>query len=181
MSTDFKSILVENRVFPPSADFQSKARISSMDEYKKLWQESIDQPEVFWSREASELSWQKPWGQVLDWQPPFAKWFVDAKVNVCENCVDRHLLNGRKNKAAIIWEGEPGDTRTITYQQLHYEVCRFANVLITQGVKVGDRVLIYMPMVPEAAIAMLACARIGAVHNVVFGGFSSESIKDRHR
>jgi acetyl-CoA synthetase len=179
MSTDFKSILVENRVFPPSADFQSKARISSMDEYKKLWQESIDQPEVFWSREASELSWQKPWGQVLDWQPPFAKWFVDAKVNVCENCVDRHLLNGRKNKAAIIWEGEPGDTRTITYQQLHYEVCRFANVLVTQGVKVGDRVLIYMPMVPEAAIAMLACARIGAVHNVVFGGFSSESIKDR--
>ncbi|MEI6534910.1 MAG: acetate--CoA ligase, partial [Verrucomicrobiaceae bacterium] len=179
MSTDFKSILVENRVFPPPDAFKSKARISSMEEYKKLYAESINSPDTFWAREASELKWQKKWDQVLDWQPPFAKWFIGAKINVCENCVDRHLETSRKNKAAIIWEGEPGETRTLTYQELHHEVCRFANVLLSQGVKMNDRVLIYMPMVPEAAIAMLACARIGAVHSVVFGGFSSESIKDR--
>ncbi len=179
MSTDFKSLQVENRIFPPSAEFKAKARISSMDEYKKLYDESINSPDTFWAREASELKWQKTWDQVLDWQPPFAKWFVGAKVNVCENCVDRHLETPRKNKPAIIWEGEPGDTRTLTYQELHHEVCRFANVLLSQGVKINDRVLIYMPMVPEAAIAMLACARIGSVHSVVFGGFSSESIKDR--
>ena len=179
MSTDFKSLQVENRIFPPSAEFKAKARISSMDEYKKLYDESINSPDTFWAREASELKWQKKWDKVLDWQPPIAQWFVGAKVNVCENCVDRHLETARKNKAAIIWEGEPGDTRTLTYQELHHEVCRFANVLLSQGVKINDRVLIYMPMVPEAAIAMLACARIGAVHSVVFGGFSSESIKDR--
>ncbi len=179
MSTDFKSLQVENRIFPPSAEFKAKARISSMDEYKKLYAESINSPDTFWAREASELKWQKTWDRVLDWQPPIAQWFVGAKVNICENCVDRHLETARKNKAAIIWEGEPGDTRTLTYQELHHEVCRFANVLLGQGVKINDRVLIYMPMVPEAAIAMLACARIGAVHSVVFGGFSSESIKDR--
>ena len=178
MSTDFKSLQIENRVFPPSAEFQAKARISSMDEYKKLHAESLNSPDTFWAREASELKWQAPWSKVLDWQPPFAKWFVDAKVNVSENCVDRHL-ESRGDKVAILWEGEPGDTRSITYKQLHTEVCTFANVLKAKGIQAGDRVLIYMPMVPEAAIAMLACARIGAVHSVVFGGFSAESIKDR--
>jgi acetyl-CoA synthetase len=179
MSTDFKSVLVENRIFEPSEEFKSKARISSMEEYQKLWKESVDQPDVFWAREASDLQWQQPWEKVLDWQAPYAKWFVGAKLNVAENCVDRHVANGRKDKVAILWEGEPGDSRSITYGELQVEVNKFANVLKARGVKTGDRVLIYMPMVPEAAIAMLACARIGAVHNVVFGGFSSESIKDR--
>jgi acetyl-CoA synthetase len=179
MSTDFKSVLVENRVFEPSADFKSKARISSMEQYQQLWKESVEQPDVFWGREASELKWQQPWEKVLDWQPPYAKWFTGAKLNVSENCVDRHVEAGKKDKIAILWEGEPGDSRSITYGELQEEVSRFANVLKSRGVKAGDRVLIYMPMVPEAAVAMLGCARIGAVHNVVFGGFSSESIKDR--
>ncbi|MDE0826426.1 MAG: acetate--CoA ligase [Akkermansiaceae bacterium] len=179
MSQKIESHLVENRVFKPSKEFSKAARISSMAQYKRLYKESIDKPATFWAREAKELVWQKPWKKVLDWKAPFAKWFVGAKVNVCENCVDRHLDGPRRNKAAIIWEGEPGEKRTLTYQQLHREVCRFANVLEARGVKAKERVLIYMPMVPEAAIAMLACARIGAVHNVVFGGFSAESIIDR--
>ena len=178
-TSNFQSVTKESRVFPPSAEFSKKARISSMAQYKKLYNESIKSPDTFWAREASELTWQTKWKKVCEWKPPFAKWFVGGKLNVAENCVDRHLTNGRKNKAAIIWEGEPGDTRTITYQQLHYEVCKFANVLKAHGTKAKDRVLIYMPMIPEAAIAMLACARIGATHSVVFGGFSSESIKDR--
>ncbi len=179
MSTDFKSILQEHRVFPPSKEFQAKAHISSMEEYKKLHAESVNDPDTFWARQAEELQWQKKWDKVLDWQPPFAKWFVGGKINVAENCVDRHAKSSRKDKPAIVWEGEPGDTRTLTYAQLQEEVCRFANVLKAQGVEAGDRVLIYMPMVPEAAVAMLGCARIGAVHSVVFGGFSAESIKDR--
>ena len=166
-------------IHKPSKEFSSKARIPSMAAYKKLYKESIDKPEKFWAREAKELLWQKPWTKVLDWKPPFAKWFDGGKLNVCENCVDRHAVGPRKNKAAIIWEGEPGDRRVITFGQLHKEVCRFANVLEKNGIKKNDRVLIYMPMVPEAAIAMLACARIGAVHNVVFGGFASEAILDR--
>ncbi|MEO1856788.1 MAG: acetate--CoA ligase, partial [Rubritalea sp.] len=160
-------------------EFSKKARISSMAQYRRMYRESIEKPASFWAREAKELHWQKRWKKVLDWNPPFAKWFTGARINVAENCVDRHLTNGRKNKAAIIWEGEPGDKRTITYQQLQREVCRMANILLGKGVKSKDRVLIYMPMVPEATIAMLACARIGAVHSIVFGGFSSESIKDR--
>ena len=179
MSNNFKSVLVEKRVFKPNAEFSKKARISSMAQYKKMHAESLKHPDKFWAREASELLWQKKWTKVLQWKAPFAKWFVGGKLNVAENCVDRHLTTHRKNKAAIIWEGEPGDSRTITYAQLHREVCQFANVLKAQGVKPKDRVLIYMPMVPEAAVAMLACARIGATHSVVFGGFSSESIKDR--
>ena len=166
-------------VHKPSKGFSSKARISSMAEYKKLYQKSIAKPEAFWANEAKELTWQKKWSKVLDWKEPFAKWFDGGKINVCENCVDRHATGTRKNKAAIIWEGEPGDKRIITYGQLQKDVCRFANVLLKNGVKSKDRVLIYMPMVPEAAIAMLACARIGAVHNVVFGGFAAESIVDR--
>jgi len=174
-----ESHLVENRVFKPSREFSKAARIGDMAEYRKLYKQSIDNPEKFWGKQAAKLTWQKEWTEVLKWKPPFAKWFVGGKLNASENCLDRHLTNGRRNKAAIIWEGEPGEKRTLTYHQLHREVCKFANVLKRNAVKKGDRVLIYMPLVPEAAIAMLACARIGAVHSVVFGGFSSESIKDR--
>jgi acetyl-CoA synthetase len=150
-----------------------------MSAYKKLYKESIEKPDKFWAREAKELDWRKKWDKVLDWKAPFAKWFVGGKLNVCENCVDRHAKGARANKAAIIWEGEPGDKRVITYAQLHRDVCRFANVLEQHGVKAGDRVLIYLPMIPEAVVSMLACARIGAVHTVVFGGFASEAIVDR--
>jgi acetyl-CoA synthetase len=166
-------------IHPPPAEFAAKARIGSMAAYRKLYKESIENPESFWAREASELVWRTPWERVLDWKPPYAKWFLGGKLNVAENCVDRHAAGPRKNKAAIIWEGEPGDRRVITYRQLHREVCRCANMLEKNGIRSKDRVLIYMPMVPEAAIAMLACARIGAVHSVVFGGFASEAIADR--
>jgi acetyl-CoA synthetase len=166
-------------VHKPSKEFSKKARIPSMEVYRKMYKESIDSPKDFWANEAKELTWRKKWKKVLEWDAPYAKWFDGGKLNVCENCVDRHALGARKNKAAIIFEGEPGDKRVITYGELHKEVCRFANVLEAQGVKEGDRVLIYMPMVPEAAIAMLSCARIGAVHSVVFGGFAAEAILDR--
>src|SRR5256884_762059 len=146
-----------------------------------MYRESIRQPAKFWTREAKELVWRAPWKKVLEWKPPFAKWFVGGKLNVSENCLDRHLEGPRRNKAAIIWEGEPGDARALTYQQLHREVCRFANGLRSLGVVQGDRVAIYMPMIAEAAIAMLACARIGAVHSVVFGGFSAEALGERIR
>ena len=179
MSQKIESHLQEDRVFLSSAEFSAQARISSLAQYKKLYRQSIQQPDVFWSKEASELCWRKPWSQVLDWKAPFARWFVGGKLNVAENCVDRHARSHRRNKAAIIFEGEPGDQRVITYAQLEREVNRFANVLEKQGVKSKDRVLIYMPMIPEAAIAMLACARIGAIHSVVFGGFSADSIVDR--
>jgi acetyl-CoA synthetase len=179
MSQNIESHLVENRLFPPSKEFSKKARIKSMAQYREMYRESIEKPDKFWAREASELLWQKKWTKVLDWKIPFAKWFVGGKLNVSENCLDRHLEGARRNKAAIIWEGEPGEKRTLTYQQLHHEVCKFANVLKRNRIKKGDRVIIYMPLIPEAAIAMLACTRIGAVHSVVFGGFSAESIKDR--
>ncbi len=179
MSTHIESHLVEKRVFKPSKEFVKGARIRSLAEYKKIYAESIKSPEKFWAKQAADLLWRKKWTKVLDWRPPFAKWFVGAKLNVAENCLDRHLSGPRRNKAAIIWEGEPGERRVLTYQQLHREVCVFANILKRNGCKKGDRVLIYLPHIPEAAIAMLACARIGAVHSVVFGGFSSESIKDR--
>lgn len=166
-------------VHKPSKAFSKKARISSLKAYEKLYQHSIKKPEKFWAAEAKELVWQKPFSKVLSGQAPEVQWFLGGKINVAENCVDRHAKGSRANKAAIIWEGEPGDQRTITYAQLHREVCKFANVLLARGVKSKDRVLIYLPMIPEAAIAMLACARIGAVHNVVFGGFASEAILDR--
>ncbi len=163
----------------PSKSFSRDARIGSMSAYDELYKQSIEKPEKFWAREAKELTWQKPFCEVLKWKAPDARWFLGGKLNVAENCVDRHALGPRKNKAAIIWEGEPGDKRVITYAQLHRDVCKFSNVLLARGVKAGDRILIYMPMIPEAAVAMLACARIGAVHNVVFGGFASEAILDR--
>ena len=174
-----ESHLQEERVFTAPETFSQAARIPSLERYRELYRQSIDDPESFWATEAGELLWQQKWDRVLEWDPPLAKWFLGGKINVSENCVDRHRRGGRRNKAAIIWEGEPGDTRTLTYEQLHRQVCRFANVLVNNGVRTGDRVIIYMPMVPEAAVAMLACARIGAVHSVVFGGFSAESIRDR--
>ncbi len=179
MHDNIESHLVEKRVFKPARDFSRTARIKSLGQYRRMYRESMRQPAKFWAREASELVWRAKWKKVFEWKAPFAKWFVGGKLNISENCLDRHLTGPRRNKAAIIWEGEPGDRRTLTYQQLHREVCRFANVLKRNKIKKGDRVIIYLPNIPEAAIAMLACARIGAVHSVVFGGFSSESIRDR--
>jgi acetyl-CoA synthetase len=180
MSSNIKSVLQEDRSFEPSSDFTSKALIGSMEDYERLYRESIDDPETFWGERAKEmLPWMKPFDRVLEWNPPFAKWFVGGKTNVSVACVDRHVSTWRKNKAALIWEGEPGEVRTLTYGQLHAEVTKAANVLLSLGVSMGDRVAIYLPMIPEAAIAMLACARIGATHTVVFGGFSADALRDR--
>jgi acetyl-CoA synthetase len=173
------SVLKEERVFAPSPEFSARAHIKSFEEYERLAREAADDPEGFWGRMAGEVEWFEKWSRVLEWNPPFAKWFVGGKLNISHNCLDRHLRTWRKNKAAIVWEGEPGDARVLTYQDLHREVCKFANVLKDQGVRMGDRVAIYMPMIPELAIAMLACARIGAIHSVVFGGFSAESLAGR--
>lgn len=183
--TNITSVLNEHRVFPPGEEFVRAARINSMEQYRKLYDESIQSPEKFWARQArTELVWFKPWKKVLRWKRPFAEWFVGGQLNVSFNCLDRHLGTAAANKAALIWEGEPaggqpGEERVLTYKQLHREVCRFANVLKRHGLQKGDRAIIYLPMVPEAAIAMLACARIGAVHSVVFGGFSAQSVADR--
>jgi acetyl-CoA synthetase len=175
-----ESILQENRLFQPPAEFAQQAKIKSLAEYEQLYARAKADPEKFWAElAAAELHWFQSWDTVLDWQPPFAKWFVNGKINISDNCLDRHLTTWRRNKAALIWEGEPGDSRTLTYAQLHREVCQFANALKSLGVGKGDVVGIYMPMVPEAAIAMLACARIGAPHTVVFGGFSAEALRDR--
>ena len=173
------SVLRENRVFPPPAAFTQQAHVGGRSGYDALYKRSVEDPEAFWAETARELRWSTPWRQVLDWKPPFAKWFVGGTLNLSDNCLDRHLDGPRRNKAAIVWEGEPGERRVLTYHQLHREVCRFANVLKSLGVKAGDRVGIYLPMIPEAAVAMLACARIGAIHSVVFGGFSAEALRDR--
>ena len=174
------SISRETRVVRPSAEFKAQANLGSQALYKRLYSESVNTPEKFWGRQARELlAWRRPFKKVLSWKLPHAKWFESGQLNVAENCIDRHLKSARANKAAIIFEGEPGDVRTITYRQLHQEVCRMANALAGLGLKKGDRVAIYMPMVPEAAVSMLACARLGVIHTVIFGGFSSEAIKDR--
>ena len=178
-TTNIESILQEERVFPPAESFASTAHIKSMAELEALRAEANANPEAFWARMAEELHWFKKWETVLEWQAPHAKWFVGGKINISDNCLDRHLLTWRRNKAALIWEGEPGDKRTFTYQQLHREVCRFANVLKRMGITKGDRVALYMPLIPELAISMLACARIGATHSVIFGGFSSAALIDR--
>ena len=178
-TTSIESTLKEKRVFRPPKAFSAKAHIKSMAQYERMYRESVRNPEKFWGRVAEELEWFKKWRQVMQWKLPFAKWFVGGKTNICYNCLDRHLETPRKNKAALIWEGEPGEVRTLTYQQLHHEVCKFANVLKILEIKKGDRVVIYMGMVPELPIAMLACARIGAVHSVVFGGFSADALRDR--
>ncbi|MBM3823681.1 MAG: acetate--CoA ligase [Verrucomicrobia bacterium] len=186
MSENITSMLHEERVFPPSKEFSKQARLSSMAQYRKLYAESIRSPETFWAKQAKEeLVWIKPWKQVLRWKTPSCQWFVGGKLNLSANCLDKHVGTPVANRAAIIWEGEPagpgkpGEERVLTYRQLHREVCNFANVLKNSGLRKGDRVIIYLPMVPEAAIAMLACARIGAVHSVVFGGFSAQSVADR--
>ncbi len=167
------------RSFKPPKEFSKRAHVGSMDAYKKMYKQSIEKPDKFWAGIASQLHWFKPWKKVLDWKLPDAKWFVGGKTNLSYNCLDRHLKTANRNKAAILWEGEPGDTRTITYAELHRDVCRFANVLKNLGIAAGDRVAIYMPMVPELPVAMLACTRIGAAHSVIFGGFSSAALVDR--
>ncbi len=176
---DITSILKEQRVFEPSREFSTGAHVSSIAEYERLYQSALDDPEGYWASCAREIEWFEPWQKVLEWDYPYAKWFVGAKLNASYNCLDRHLKTWRKNKAAIIWEGEPGDSRTLTYHQLHQEVCRFANALKGLGVVAGDRVAVYMPLVPELVIAVLACARIGAIHTVIFGGFAAHAIRDR--
>ncbi len=184
--TGIESAMQEHRLFPPPSGFVAKARIKSMEEYQRLYRESIEQPERFWGRAAEELSWSSKWNKVLQWDTPYAKWFVGGKTNLSVNCVDRQIQRGLGDKVALIWEAEPealpgkgGDVRKITYKQLDELIGKFANGLRSQGVKKGDRVTIYMPMVPEAVVAMLACARIGAAHSVIFGGFSSQAIADR--
>jgi acetyl-CoA synthetase len=178
-TSNIESVLHEERVFQPPEEFRLRASIDSVEAYERLRAEALESPETFWGRMAEELHWFEKWNTVLEWDLPHAKWFVGGKLNVSYNCLDRHLSTWRRNKAAIIWEGEPGDTRTFTYQQLHTDVCRFANVLKRSGIEKGDRVAIYMPLVPELAIAMLACARLGATHSIIFGGFSAAALIDR--
>ena len=180
------SLQQEGRVFKPTKKFSKGAHIKSLAHYKKLYNESVKSPDKFWAKQAAnELVWFKPWKTVCQWKEPVAKWFVGGQLNVSHNCLDRWLNTPHANKAALIWEGEPeapgkaGEVRTLTYKQLHREVCLFANVLKRNGIKRGDRVMIYLPMLAEAAVAMLACTRIGAVHSVVFGGFSAQSVADR--
>jgi acetyl-CoA synthetase len=179
-SSPITSVLKEGRVFKPSAEFSARAHVKSVAEYESMWKRAKDDPEGFWAEQAKSLAWMEPWKKVLVWNEPFAQWFTGGKLNASVNCVDRHVAEGRGNKAAIIWEGEPGDSRVLRYQDLQREVCKFANVLKKMGVSKGDRVTLYMPMVPELPIAMLACARIGATHSVIFGGFSAEAVAERN-
>jgi acetyl-CoA synthetase len=173
--SEIDALLKEDRRFPPTAEWRRTAHVTDASIYQRA---SAD-PERFWADFARELEWMQPWSRVLEWKSPHAKWFVGGKLNASVNCIDRHIRTERRNKAAIVWEGEPGDRRTLTYWDLHRQVSTFANVLKSLGVKRGDRVALYLPLIPELAIAMLACARIGAVHSVVFGGFSAESLRDR--
>jgi acetyl-CoA synthetase len=177
---NIESVLHEDRSFPPPATFAAEANISSEAQYQEMWQRAKDDPSGFWADMADNLSWFKRWDSVMEGEMPNTKWFQGGKINVSYNCLDRHLETERRNKAAIIWEGEPGDTRVLRYQDLHREVCSFANVLKKLGVECGDRVTLYMPMIPELAIAMLACSRIGAVHSIIFGGFSADAVADRN-
>jgi acetyl-CoA synthetase len=172
MSNEIDALLQEHRTFPPSDEFRRNANVNNEAVY------DVADREAYWASWAEQLDWQTKWDKVLEWNPPYAKWFVGGKLNASANCLDRHLAT-RGDKQAIIWEGEPGDVRTFTYRELHAEVSKFANVLKSLGVKLGDRVAIYLPLVPEAIVSMLACARIGAAHSVVFGGFSSEALRDR--
>ncbi|HWB97641.1 MAG TPA: acetyl-coenzyme A synthetase N-terminal domain-containing protein, partial [Bryobacteraceae bacterium] len=172
--------MADQNVYPPSPEFVKHAQVQGIDGYRELYQQAEEHPEEFWGALAErELSWFRKWSHVFEWNPPFAKWFVGGKINVAHNCVDRHLTTHRKNKVAILWEGEPGDQRLISYQELHRLVCRFANVLKNRGLKAGDRVILYMGMVPELPVALLSCARLGITFSVVFGGFSAEALKAR--
>ncbi len=176
------TVMVEDRLFPPSAEFSSQARIKSLEEYQQLYDRAAADPEAFWAAEAREhLHWFEPFTKTLQWDSPDAQWFVGGKTNASYNCLDKQIADGHADRVAIIWEGEPGDTRTLTYTELHREVCLFANGLKSLGVQAGDVVSIYMPMTPELAVAMLACARIGAIHSVIFAGFSAEAIADRNQ
>lgn len=177
--SSIESVLQEHRLFEPPADFAKQAHIKSLEEYERLYEAAERDPERFWGEIAQQLHWFRRWDKVLEWDPPWAKWFIGGQINISYNCLDRHVETWRKNKAAIIWEGEPGEVRTLTYQQLLIEVCKLANALKSLGIKRGDRVSIYMGMTPELPIAMLACARIGATHSVVFGGFSANALIDR--
>jgi acetyl-CoA synthetase len=177
--SSIESILKESRLFMPPAEFAQNAHVKSLAEYEAIYSAAEADPEGFWASRAESLDWFRKWDTVLEWNEPHAKWFVGGKINAAYNCLDRHIGTWRKNKAAIIWEGETGEIRTITYLQLHGEVSRFANVLKSLGVEKGDRVALYMPLIPALAVAMLACARIGAPHTVIFGGFSAEAIRDR--
>jgi acetyl-CoA synthetase len=169
----------EKRHFLPSSEFSAKARIRSADDYARMYRESLEAPDAFWKRETKDLVFRRPWTALLDWKLPHSKWFVGAQLNVSESCLDRHLSSATKNKRAIVWESEPGEVKTLTYGELHEQVVAFAAALRKLGIKKGDRVAIYMGMVPEVAVAMLACARVGAPHTVVFGGFAAESLRDR--
>ena len=181
MSEAIESVLQEDRKFPPSPEFSAEAHISSEEQYQEMWNRAKDDPSGFWGDLAREnIDWFQEFDKTLEGDMPDTKWFVGGKTNVCYNCVDRHLTTWRKNKAAIIWEGEPGDQRVLTYQDLHREVSKFANCMKELGVETGDRVTLYMPMIPELAIAMLACARIGATHSIIFGGFSADAVADRN-
>lgn len=175
------SMMEETRRFYPPEESKKRAHIKSIEQYQEMYKRSLDDPDGFWGEYAGELEWYKKWDKVLeyDFEKAQTKWLVGGKLNAASNCLDRHLKTQRKNKTALFWEGEPGESKTYTYEQLHREVCRFANVLKRCGIQKGDRVAIYLPMIPELPIAMLACARIGAIHSVVFGGFSAESLRDR--
>ncbi len=175
LSGSIETLLTEDRRYGPAAEFVRGARWND----KSIYDQARTNPESFWAEMAQEIEWFQPWKQVLEWDVPTAKWFVGGQLNVCHNCVDRHVSTWRKNKAAIIWEGEPGDERTLTYQDLYREVNKCAAALLRMGIRTGDRVALYMGMIPELAISMLACARIGAPHTVVFGGFSPDSLRDR--
>ncbi len=179
MSDSIESVLQEARRFAPPKGFRSAARLSDPEEFERLYRQSLDDPEAFWSTAASDLHWFKPWDKVLEWEEPHAKWFVGATTNLSYNCLDLQVARGLANKVALYWEGEPGDRRVITYGEMLREVSKFSNVLQDRGVGLGDVVAIYMPMIPEALVAMLACARVGATHSVVFGGFSSSALADR--
>jgi acetyl-CoA synthetase len=176
---NLSSSLREHRVFPPPPDFAAKAHVKSLAEYEGLYRSSIEDPETFWAEIAKDLHWFAPWTSVLEWKLPVAKWFVGGKINLCYNCVDRHALSANKDKIAILWEGEPGETRRLSYGDLYLEVQKFANVLKGLGIRKGDRIAVYMGMTPELAIALLACARLGAVHSVIFGGFAANALVDR--
>ena len=177
--SNIESILKEDRVFKPSEQFSQQAHIKTLEDYERISREAEADPEKFWGRIAGELHWFRHWDKVLEWDAPWAKWFVGGQINLSYNCLDRHVATWRKNKAALIWEGEPGEVRTLTYNQLLSEVSKFANVLRSLGIKKGDTVAIYMGMTPELPISLLACARIGATHSVVFGGFSANALVDR--
>ena len=179
MSERIESVLQESRRFPPPEGFRSKARLAGLEAYERLYRQSLDDPDTFWGDTAAELHWFKRWDRVQAWDEPHVRWFVGGQTNLSYNCLDLQVERGRGNKVALHWEGEPGDRRTITYRELLHEVQRFANVLRSRGVAKGDRVAIYLPMIPEAVVAMLACARIGAPHSVVFGGFSAQALADR--